>query len=68
MVEQNVNRALAYSDTAYVLILGAIKLHEHSAALLHSDKLSALYLGLDPASSAAAPQSPIESPVRSDSH
>ncbi len=68
VVEQNVNRALAYSDTAYVLILGAIKLHEHSAALLHSDKLSALYLGLDPASSAAAPQSPIESPVRSDSH
>jgi branched-chain amino acid transport system ATP-binding protein len=68
VVEQNVNRALAYSDAAYVLILGTIKLHEPSAALLQSDKLSALYLGLDAATSRAVPQSPIESAINSDSH
>jgi branched-chain amino acid transport system ATP-binding protein len=68
VVEQNVNRALAHSDAAYVLILGTIKLREASAALLHSDRLSALYLGLDAANPRAVPQPPIESAVKSDSH
>lgn len=68
VVEQNVQRALAHSDAAYVLVLGTIKLHEPSAGLLNSDKLSALYLGLDAAKSQAVPQPPIESAVNSDSH
>lgn len=45
MVEQNVRKALASSDRAYILELGRIKLEDEARALLDDGRIAELYMG-----------------------
>jgi branched-chain amino acid transport system ATP-binding protein len=45
MVEQNVRKALATSDRAYVMELGEIRLEEAAPKLIGDPRLASLYMG-----------------------
>lgn len=46
LVEQNARAALQIADEGYVLELGEVALHGHSAQLLHDPKVESTYLGM----------------------
>jgi branched-chain amino acid transport system ATP-binding protein len=48
LVEQNVAKALALAEEAYVIERGRVVLHGSAATLLHSDQVRAVYLGHRP--------------------
>ncbi len=45
LVEQNVAKALAIADGAYVIERGAVAMQGRAAALLRSERLREIYLG-----------------------
>jgi len=49
LVEQNVAKALAMADSAWVIERGAVVMHGPAAELLQSDRLRAVYLGAEAA-------------------
>ena len=46
LVEQNVHRALALSDRAYILEVGRVTLHGSGHELLNDDHVRRAYLGI----------------------